>query len=93
MTQAAVKQVRSLSDLPHPKGLPLLGNALQLEPSRLHLILEEWCGRFGEGYTIRLGPKTVFVSSDPELLQTALRERPERYRRFSPIEAVIDEMG
>src|SRR4029453_10193589 len=31
--------------------------------------------------------------SDPELLQTALRERPERYRRYSPIEAVISEMG
>jgi cytochrome P450 len=40
-----------------------------------------------------LGPKKAFVCSDPELLQTALRERPERYRRYSPIEAVISEMG
>ena len=40
MIQVSVEpKVRLLADLPSPKGWPLLGNALQLDPSRLHLIL------------------------------------------------------
>ncbi|WP_328700240.1 cytochrome P450 [Caenimonas soli] len=85
--------MRRLADLPSPKGLPLIGNVLQLESERLHLILEGWCKELGSTYTIALGPRKAFVCSDPELLQTALRERPERYRRYSPIESVIKEMG
>lgn len=84
--------IRSLSDLPSPKGYPLIGNALELDMPRLHLVLEEWAKEHGSKFTFGLGPKRVFVCSDPELLQTALRERPERYRRFSPIESVISEM-
>jgi cytochrome P450 len=37
--------------------------------------------------------KRVFVCSDADLLQTALRERPERYRRFAPIELVLEEIN
>jgi cytochrome P450 len=84
--------VRTLSDLPSPRGLPLLGNALQLDPSRMHLILEKWAEELGSVFTIGLGPKRIFVCSDPDLLQTALRERPDRYRRFAPVESVIKEM-
>ncbi len=84
---------RPLRDLPAPKGLPLLGNALQLDPSRLHLTLEQWGRELGETFSFGLGPQRVYVSSNPEHLQTALRERPERYRRFSPIEDIIKEMG
>jgi cytochrome P450 len=89
-TPAAIRQ---LADLPSPKGLPLIGNVLQLAPERLHLTLERWCQELGPAYTLALAPKKAFVCSDPELLQTALRERPDRYRRYSPIEAVISEMG
>jgi choline dehydrogenase len=84
--------VRSLSDLPSPRGLPLLGNALQFDVPRLHLVLEGWAEEFGSAFTIGLGPKRIFICSDADLLQTALRERPERYRRFSPIESVFAEM-
>ena len=84
---------RPLRDLPAPKGLPLLGNALQLDPARLHLTLEQWGRELGETFSFGLGPQRVYVSSNPEHLQTALRERPERYRRFSPIEDIIKEMG
>ncbi len=43
-------------------------------------------------FTIGLAHKRIFVCSDADLLQTALRERPDRYRRFSPIESVLGEM-
>ena len=53
--------VRTLSDLPSPRGLPLLGNAFQLVLPRLHLVLEEWAEKFGSVFTIGLGPKRIFV--------------------------------
>lgn len=84
--------VRQLADLPSPKGLPLLGNLLQMDIPRLHEVLEGWGDEIGSAYTIALGTKRVLVSSDPSLLQTALRERPDRYRRFSAIESVSEEM-
>ncbi|GAB2863094.1 cytochrome P450 [Pseudoduganella ginsengisoli] len=85
--------VRTLADLPGPKGIPLLGNALQLDPVRIHTILEDWVKQYGPALTIRLGPKQVFVTSDMSLMHTVLHERPHRYRRFSPIESVLSEMG
>lgn len=33
---------RTLRDLPGPRGLPFVGNALQLDTQRIHLILEDW---------------------------------------------------
>ena len=83
--------VRRLADLPSPKGLPLIGNLLQLAPERLHLTLEQWARELGPMYTLDLGTQRVLVCSDPELLQTVLRDRPEGYRRYSPIESVIAE--
>lgn len=89
----AERAVRRLDDLPAPAGLPLLGNLHQLDIPRLHQVFEQWCGELGSPYLVRLGPKKVFVSADPELLQTVLRERPERYRRVAQVESVLDEIG
>ena len=85
--------VRSLSDLPSPRGLPLVGNVLPWDLPRLHLVFEAWAKEFGSAFTVGLGPKRAFVCSDADLLQTALRERPERYRRFAPIELVLEEIN
>ncbi|MGH8568983.1 MAG: hypothetical protein ACREXU_13455 [Gammaproteobacteria bacterium] len=34
--------MRTLSEFPGPKGLPLLGNLLQLDLKQLHRALERW---------------------------------------------------
>ena len=52
--------VRTLSDLPSPRGLPLLGNAFQLDLPRLHLVLEEWAEKFGSVFTIWFGSQADF---------------------------------
>jgi cytochrome P450 len=86
-------KTRRVEDLPGPRGWPLLGNALEIEPRRLHLILERWAAQYGSPYQFRLGPKRVMVVADNEVFAAVLRDRPETFRRFSPMAAVIDELG
>lgn len=83
---------RRLADLPAPRGVPVLGHLLALQPERMHLQLEAWHAELGSPYRLQLGPKQVFVSAEPEQLQAVLRERPERYRRIRQIEECISEM-
>lgn len=92
-TSAAAPRLRTLADLPGPRGWPLLGHLAQIDLERLHLVLEGWQREFGAIYAIRLGPQPVLVSSDHEVLQAVLRERPQRFRRLSAVERVFDEIG
>ena len=94
MTAAlAGPQLRRLDELPSPRGLPLLGNLHQLDLPRLHQVLEDWCAKLGSPFLMRFGRQKIFVSADAELLQSVLRERPERYRRVRSIESVLKEVG
>lgn len=84
---------RSIADLPAPRGLPLLGNALQLKPQTMHLQLEAWARELGPMYRIRVGPKRAAVITDMELAQQAMRDRPETFRRLRAFEPVAKELG
>lgn len=83
----------TLSQLPGPKGLPILGNLLQIDLQKLHLILEEWAGVYGDIFKFRLAGKTVVAISGTELIQKILRDRPQTYRRLSSMERVARELG
>ena len=85
--------MRTLTELPGPKGLPLLGNLLQLDLKQLHRVLERWGDEFGTLYKFELGRRPVFVVTDPELNQTILKNRPKLYRRLGTIETVFREIG
>jgi cytochrome P450/nitrite reductase/ring-hydroxylating ferredoxin subunit len=84
---------RRIEDLPGPAALPLLGNALQLDPERLHLIFEQWAREYGPTYQFRLGTRRMLVISEQPMVQQTLRERPEIYRRWSNLEDVFGELG
>ncbi len=71
----------------------MLGNIHQLETRTLHRTIEQWATELGSVFSLKLGPKRVFVTSDPDLAQYALRERPETFRKLSNMTSVIDEMG
>lgn len=86
-------QPRTLRDLPGPRGLPFLGNALQLDIPRLHLILEKWAATYGPLYKIGLGPRPVVVCADPALNNQILRARPDTFRRNGAVEPVFRELG
>ena len=88
-----METMRTLKELPGPKGLPLLGNLLQLDFKQLHRVLERWCDEFGTLCAFKLGLRPVVVVADPELIQHILRNRPKLYRRLGTIEPVANDMG
>jgi cytochrome P450 len=87
-----VDTTRSISDLPGPRRLPLVGNVHQVRPQTMHLTAERWAEEFGPIYRMDLGPRRVVVVSDADVLNEVLRERPEGFRRWSEIETITSEM-
>jgi len=85
--------LRRFDDLPGPRTLPYFGNLLQIEPSRLHLQLEHWCEVYGPVFRLKLGPRRIIVVGDHELIATALRDRPDGFRRTAKLEQVWTELG
>jgi cytochrome P450 len=84
---------RFLADLPGPRGLPLLGNALQLRPTdRFHLVLEEWCRRYGPIFRVKIGPGQVIGIGDADVINEILRDRPDGFRRSRVLREVQGEM-
>jgi cytochrome P450 len=71
----------NIRDLPGPRGLPILGNALQIDPSRLHLI------------RCRIGGRELLVIKNPEAIASVLRDRPDGFERTSRMNQIAKEMG
>jgi cytochrome P450 len=85
--------LRRLHELPAAPGLPLVGNLFQMRPARMHQVLEGWAERLGSPFTFRVLGRRMVVWTDVELMHAVLRERPHRFRRYGPIEAVLTELG
>jgi cytochrome P450/nitrite reductase/ring-hydroxylating ferredoxin subunit len=96
--QAAVRasapaRPRPLDSLPGPRGLPFLGNALQVDIAVLHRQLEAWAAEHGTPYRWKAGPRTGVSFADPDMIAEALRARPERFRRPGRLAPVFRELG
>jgi cytochrome P450 len=89
----AVQSTRRIRDLPGPPGLPLVGNLLQVQTSRLHLIVEGWQRTYGDYFRFALGGREFFVVANPEAIAAALRDRPDGFQRTSRLSATAQEMG
>lgn len=85
--------LRSIDDLPGPPRLPFIGNAHRVRPDRLHLIAEEWCERYGPIFRFDIGPRRIVAIGDEREINAILRERPEEYRRWRELKAILAEMG
>ena len=90
---APAPPLRRVADLPGPKGIPLLGNALQIAPERFHLQLEQWARDFGPYYRLKLGKEIAVVVGDHEAVAAVLRDRPHGFRRTPRVREVGLEMG
>jgi cytochrome P450 len=86
--------IRTITELPGPRGLPLLGVAHRLLPvSRTHLVFEEWGRRYGPIFRVEVGPRLVLGIGEADAINEILRDRPQGFRRWSEQEEVIREMG
>ena len=89
---AAAHALRKVSDLPGPRGLPVVGNLLQLDTKRLHQQLEGWCHEFGPYFRLQLGSRQVLVLGDHSAVASVLRDRPDGFRRTVRLEEIWTEM-
>jgi cytochrome P450/nitrite reductase/ring-hydroxylating ferredoxin subunit len=92
-SERAPSELRTVDQLPGPRGFPLLGALPALDLERLHLTLERWAARYGSAYRVALGARRVVALSDPALIQRALRERPGTFRRLGNVEPIFRELG
>ena len=89
----APAKLRTINDVPSPRGLPLLGNALQLlDGARLHLRFESWAQQFGAFFLVKIGKRRMLAVNDPELAKQILRDRPEGFSRISNFQPVAREL-
>ncbi|HVO88085.1 MAG TPA: cytochrome P450 [Casimicrobiaceae bacterium] len=86
-------ELRTLDDLPGPRGWPLLGNLPHLEVARAHTILSRWASEFGPFYRFRVAHRNAVAIADPDLINEVLRDRPVRFRRISLIKDAILDLG
>jgi cytochrome P450 len=91
MTMASTSY-RTIEELPGPRRLPLVGNAHQLRAGSMHLTAERWSDVYGPIYRFDLGPRRIVVVSDPDIVNTLLRERPDGFARWSEIGTITREL-
>ena len=91
--EAAAPTLRTLDDLPGPRGLPLLGNLLQVDIARAHKILARWADEFGPFYHFRLGRRHAVAIAAPDLIHEVLRNRPGRFRRIKIMQDAMLDVG
>jgi cytochrome P450 len=84
--------LRTLDQVPGPRGIPLLGNALALKPKELHRQIADWADQYGPYFVFRVATTPVLTISDAETIQKILRDRPERFRRWRKLEGIAEDI-
>ena len=84
--------LRRFDQLPGPRGIPWLGNALQLDVPRFHQQLEQWCLEFGPLFKLQIGNRRLLAVGDHQLIAAILRDRPAGFKRTSRLEEIWLEM-
>src|SRR3954451_19396590 len=84
---------RPITDLPAPRGLPVAGNALQLKPDRLHLVLEGWADQLGPVYRFNIFRRPIVAFSSDAPINALLRERPDSFARWGELGVALREIG
>lgn len=90
---AAPPRLRDIDELPAPRGLPLVGNLLQVDRQRIHQQVERWARQYGPFFSFRLGPRRLFVVADHAAMGTLLRDRPDGFRRTKRLAEISGEIG
>jgi cytochrome P450 len=83
---------RTIADLPGPKGLPFVGNTLQMSGRQWHLKSRKWIREFGSIFQLNFFGKPVVVVSDRTVAGHLLRERPGEFRRSGGLKTIMNEL-
>ena len=78
-TLAPARPLREIADLPGPRGLPVLGNLLQVKRSAIHQDVERWSREHGPYFRFSLGGRRLLAVADHEALHAVLRDRPRAF--------------
>ena len=89
----AVSRPRTLDDLPGPRGLPLVGNLLQIRMGTMHQTIERWAEEYGPFFRFELGGRRFLAVADHEAVTAILRERPDSFRRSVRMDEIWQEIG
>ena len=92
-TPAVNAAPRAFEAVPGPRGIPLLGNAHQIQPEIFHQQLEAWAARYGACFRFRIAGRCFLTVTDPALIASVLRQRPDTFRRGPRLEQVSRELG
>ncbi|NME72291.1 cytochrome P450 [Flammeovirga aprica] len=84
---------KSINNLKGPKGIPFIGNLLQINKEKLHQNLEQWAKKYGDFYKINFPGLKIVVVSNPYYVNEILNNRPNKFRRLSKMKKVLEEMG
>ena len=87
------EQLLQIKDLKSPKGHLILGHLPQFKDDSKHLVLERWIEECGDLFKINFVGKEFIVSSNPDINQEILKQRPDKFKRFSKINEIFEEMG
>ncbi len=88
-----MSRLRAISDLPAPRGLPIVGHLGQFDMAQVHRAVEGWARLHGPLFRVNFGPQPVLVVADHEVIGRLLRERPERFGRTSRLREITLELG
>lgn len=80
-------------ELPQPQGNTFTGHLADFKKDNKHQILEEWANKHNDLYRIRLVTKNIIVSAKPTINDFILKNRPQKFRRFTKIGEVMNEMN
>ena len=96
LSEAAIQRthvLRQFEELPGPRGIPVLGNALQIEAPRFHLQLEDWCREHGPFFKLQIGKRKLLIVGDHHAVAAVLRDRPDGLSRTSRLAQIWTELG
>lgn len=88
----ALTYSRTVEDLPGPKGLPVLGNQLQMRGSQWHVTLANYIREFGPIYRLNAFGIPIVVISDRAAISSLLKDRPESFERSRGLRVRMNEL-
>ncbi|MCH2226003.1 MAG: cytochrome P450 [Crocinitomicaceae bacterium] len=81
------------SQLPGPKGLPILGNLLKIDVNNMHNQMERWAEEYGKVYRLSLPIANLVVITDPVITQIILKNRPYKFVRMTKLDRILRREG